>query len=330
MTRGRVSCLKELLDSINSNAKNASDIEVWVGAHPSDKDTVDFINGFQDSYDFKINTHYVPIPNVDIGGLPPLINRHRDILHPMVEKSKGKYLWILNDDVEIQTKNFDTVIENEIEHFLAKKSDRIFYGKCNETFRIKKRGWLEKKYHNMDYACYPLMTRETAEALGFFLPLEIAKSGADIALASILKGSVYDRFCDIPVTIYDKIFKGCTHIAIVADSEGEVSLTKKDINRYSSRLSKNSNQVYEECSRPVDVTVNVIYECKGCKQKNPINIFGTPNKSDFYTCSYCHESLFVGLFPDELTNFVRSHVDSLRYNLVINPYYIPDSDYHEP
>jgi len=312
---------------MKEKAYDINNVELWIGAHPCDLETVDFINKFSD---FKINVHYVEIPKADLGLKPAVINRHRDILHPMVLQSKGKYLWILNDDVEIRTNNFDKILEEEIEHYLSKKSDRIFYGKCDETFRIRKRGWLEQKYHNMDYACYPIITRETFEALGFFLPLEIAKSGADIALSAIMKGSIYDRSLRLPVTIHDKIIKGCDHEAFVFDGEGEVSLTKEGVNEYSDKLNKNIKNEEGEMLRPIDVTINLVYECKGCKQKNPINIFATPGRSNIYTCNYCNENLFVGRYDNELVSFVRGYVDNLRYNLVIGPYYIPDEDYHEP
>ena len=76
--------------------------------------------------------------------------------------------------------------------------------------------------------------------------------------------------------------------------------------------------------------LDLCLECKGCKQKNPINIFATPGRSNIYTCNYCNENLFVGRYDNELVSFVRGYVDNLRYNLVIGPYYIPDEDYHEP
>ena len=254
------------------------------------------------------------------------------ILCPAGAEGEGgyKYLWILNDDIEIVTPNFDLILEEEIESYLAKKSDRIFYGKCDETFRIKHRGWLEQKYHNMDYACYPIITRETFEALGFFLPLEIAKSGADIALAAIMKGSIYNRSIRLPVTIYDGIVKGGLHQANVSGGEGDTTLTKEGVGRYSGKLNKNIEDFSSEILKPLDVTVNLVYECKGCYNKNEINLFAAPAGAEFYTCNYCHEMLFVGNFDEEVLGFARIHADTLRHHLVIAPYYIPDKDYHEP
>ena len=111
MTRGRIEPLSKLLLSMKEKAYDINNVELWIGAHPCDLETVDFINKFSD---FKINVHYVEIPKADLGLKPAVINRHRDILHPMVLQSKGKYLWIRNNGSTSISQLVATFIVNSI------------------------------------------------------------------------------------------------------------------------------------------------------------------------------------------------------------------------
>lgn len=100
--------------------------------------------------------------------------------------SKGKFLIICNDDTEFKTSRWDEIIVSKMEAYLADKPDRIAYAFVSDTLINR---------HGLDYCCFPLVTREGTNALGFAIPSEFPAWSADVALWHIYKG--VGRICDI-------------------------------------------------------------------------------------------------------------------------------------
>lgn len=184
------SCLESVLDNSSGNVK------IYVGCDSDDPQTKEVAKKY----------------GATVAVAKPSINRHQSLLSPICQHVDCDYIFNINDDVEIQTKDFDIVIQETIEEFLKDKPDRIVYGRCNESWPpkyapIKKN---MEEHQGFKYACYPIMTRETVKCLGFFMPEEISNSGADIELARVfnnLRGAnivpCQPRCLDIPIKIYD-------------------------------------------------------------------------------------------------------------------------------
>ena len=313
ITKNRVDSLQRLLQSL-SLAYNSSNLDIWVGYDYDDIQTVDFIKKDFLSHKLDISTFLFEGPGTALctGCQQMYLNRHRDILHPMVERSRGKYFWILNDDVEIRTPNFDIIIEDYIETFLKNKNDRLVYVKTGEVFRNHRRGIRARYLAKCDYACYPLITREVFEALGFFLPIQFPTGGADIALAKIFNRSVANRSISIPdVICYDHIdpFVSDTppHNTTVPYGAYEMN---KDILKIDAMV---QNNLEAEAVELHAIRVQIVVSCKSCH--NEI-LVPTELSTNMVVCSNCNARNVIANRHLELSYQLTATEESLTGNLL--------------
>lgn len=219
ITRKRIPYLKNLLDSIQDKAHDINNLEIYIGMDDDDTETIDFLK----------NVAQTAAPAADCVGCicqeksiicdackQRFLNRHRDLLLPMTEAAKGDYFWILNDDVVIETRDFDKILLEQIENHLSKFPDRILYGKVKEIIedpvRMKSANGAFASYpfrmscSSIASACYPLISRELYKVLGWFLPPDISNNGADTALHQILTDCKYDRLVSFPdIVLRDRV-----------------------------------------------------------------------------------------------------------------------------
>ena len=213
-TRKRVSSLELLIETIFSSCSNKDNIDLWIGFDEDDHETSSFLSFHQEKD--RINTYVNSEKSSScILCKKDYVNRHKDIIQPMVDRSVAEYLWVLNDDVTIKTNNFDLIIEQCIENFLSDKADRIFYGMplvhfidekglAKDTFSLDHDN---KLFFKTEYSCYPLITRETEKALGHFLNTKFAGGGSDIVLGAGIGLSNYCRKEDMPVLLEDELIE---------------------------------------------------------------------------------------------------------------------------
>ena len=194
-SRQRYSLLGSCLESIRDNSKD--NVEVYIGCDSDDVETLEVAKKYK--------------VTAVVG--EPSNNRHYSLLNPIARGVDCDYIFTLNDDTTINTKNFGSVIEETIEEFLQDKPDRIVYGRLQESWpgAPDPKVGMEKQI-GFKYACYPVMTKETINCLGFVMPNEIPDCGADIELGRIfntLKCSnivpCQVRYLDIPVDVHDHI-----------------------------------------------------------------------------------------------------------------------------
>lgn len=187
ISRKRHEILNKCLSSIRNKSNN---VEIIVGYD------------FDDEEIKNIAINY----GCNVYGSNRDINRHKTFLNPICRKLNSKYFFGLNDDTEILTDNFDKVIIDYAEEFLADKSDRILYGICNENWQIgnAKEEWEE--FLKYKYACYPIITKETFDCLDFFMPENVSGPGADIKYAEIFSKICKNRTLSIPVSIFDHAY----------------------------------------------------------------------------------------------------------------------------
>lgn len=218
-TRKRVDSLRTLIETTFSSCSNKDNIDLWIGFDEDDHQTAEFISSHQEKD--RINT-YVNRKKTSacIFCAKNYVNRHKDIIQPMVDLSDAEYLWVLNDDLTIKTNNFDLIIEKNIEAFLSDKVDRVFYGMplvhfINEEGLAKDTFSLDhdnKQIFKTEYSCYPIITRETEKALGHFLNTNFAAGGSDIVLGAGMGLSSYCRKQDVPVVLQDNLIETFKHV----------------------------------------------------------------------------------------------------------------------
>jgi hypothetical protein len=103
----------------------------------------------------------------------------RDYTNWMLQFTTGKFIQYVCDDVIYKTPHWESILNNEMEIYMRNKPDRIAYA------------WIQdglKDRHGFNFSCFPIITREAVEALGYFMHNEIRGWTADIYI-----WQVYDR-----------------------------------------------------------------------------------------------------------------------------------------
>jgi hypothetical protein len=150
--------------------------------------------------------------------------------------SSGNNIIIVNDDVVFKTPNWDQIVMSYLGRYLVDKPDGIAYGWIEDG--------LTERAGNLNYCCFPLVTRRAAEVVGFVMPPDFPGWGADIGLYRIY--SAINRVCDMSAVAVDHISyhngsRNRDHIShsVERKSQGTVNpLTEFDPSVYVDRLLK--------------------------------------------------------------------------------------------
>ena len=311
--------MESLINSIIENASDVSKVELWVGWDEDDAETESVMELVEkegipiDIYSYRNSGEGTGICNTCDD---PVLNRHADMLTPMSQASDGDYLWVLNDDVTIQTTNFDLYLEEFIENYLKDKPDRIAYCQTHEIFRLPDRGVVERDRLKAHYSCYPLITRELFDVLGFFLPHELTQSGSDMMMGKLVSSCKYNRYLYIPsVTIYDAIAPPVKKNS--KPHNVKLHFLASDYRSYSDSIDDYIQSKGSEVDplKPFGLSFHANYKCKSCQNTVPIDIL-MPHESLFrcYSCGVTNYIQEVEV-PDETfcmlgrleSTFMKSH-----------------------
>lgn len=108
-TRKRVKDLHETLNSILDNANlNNKNFEIILKVDYDDQETINYVNQFTNQND---NINVILASRLE--GWFSLV----DFIETMIDVSKGKYIWNINDDSRILTKGWNDILENELTEF---------------------------------------------------------------------------------------------------------------------------------------------------------------------------------------------------------------------
>ena len=166
-SRERTHLLESLLESIYNNTYDKNNCEVICVLDNDDRVTKRFIP--------KLNNKCPIVKFVfrDRAG-----NLNDDYINWGYKNfSTGNNIIVVNDDVVFKTKDWDRIALEHLNKYFIDKPDGIGYG------------WIEDglpgRAGNLDYCCFPLVTRKAAEVAGFVMPVEFPGWGADIGLYRI-------------------------------------------------------------------------------------------------------------------------------------------------
>lgn len=178
-SRHRPQLLSNLLDSILFKTANIDEIEVLISADSDDNLT--------QSYFSKFNTTW--------GGFLPAfasieyIQRERNLhkrLNNLASKIQGRYCWILNDDTEILTDNWDIIGWNILNNNFI---DDVLYGRTQDN-SCDSQG---------TYASFPFISNKAIKYLGFAMDERAWGLGGDVIAYRLFEG--INRIIDLPIKI---------------------------------------------------------------------------------------------------------------------------------
>lgn len=226
-TRNRFELLKDNVSTFFKFAKNPDRVEMILIMDfddPSIKDTMDLLANLSNTY---------------------LVCQHRtgylikDYNNRGSQLSTGKYIWILNDECEMITKNWDEILANKMEAFLKDKPDRLLYTLINDDTHYS------AGIQHCSGCCFPVMTREAVDCINGIMPPEINAHGADYAIYQIFKAAVKPRTLDcFEVALIDH--SSNNHFGSYKHKRKPPDTTQKDINCSSSttQLTKEEYDYY--------------------------------------------------------------------------------------
>ncbi len=181
-TRGRQFLMSTLLETIKVTTNRIEEVELLVAVDNDDEETLKRLPQWKVLYPFT--TFYQ---------LQRATNFSVDYYNYLAKLAKGDFIIALNDDIEFRTKNWDWIINSKLQqYFHPTRADKICYG------------WLDDGYrHPQGFCCFPLLTRQAYEVLGYFFPEELPTWGADCELFYIFRN--LDRVCKIPEVLLQHI-----------------------------------------------------------------------------------------------------------------------------
>ncbi len=176
-SRERVHLLDSLLNSIVTTTGDKNNCEVICVIDNDDRVTRRFLERFQNICPFarfitKDRAH----------------NLNEEYLNWAWRNfATGENIIVVNDDVIFKTPNWDHLAMAHLSRYLSDKPDGIAYGWIQDG--------LTGRAGNLNYCCFPLITKRAADVVGFVMPPDFPGWGADIGVYRIY--SAINRVCEI-------------------------------------------------------------------------------------------------------------------------------------
>jgi len=186
-SRGRTKQLERCILAAEANTYDYKNTEFIITADDDDVETLNFLKKINDRNTFEFKVIIGP-------RLKNLIKSSNN----MASIAKGKYLFVLNDDSEIQTKNWDILALEKISKYKLDNNikDDIIYAATedNSIDRSKEKG----------YSSFPIISAESVKTLGFFMYEDFVGLGGDSSIYRVYKG--VDRVLDLKEIELDHVY----------------------------------------------------------------------------------------------------------------------------
>lgn len=184
-SRQRVPQLVNMLNSVFSHTKNVNDIEILIRVDKDDTQTLSF-------YERQLKPHPYQNLLLIVGKERPQ-NLHTS-LNYLASHSIGDYIFVLNDDILIDSAGWDEYAYEKLE--AAKGKDGIVYGRTYDNSVDKPPG--------SEYASFPIISRAAFNTLGFVMHENFVGLGGDNAIHRVYKS--VGRVVDLPEVKIDHVF----------------------------------------------------------------------------------------------------------------------------
>lgn len=191
LSRKRPRLLRNLLNSIQKTCK--TEFEVLAGCDLDDSETQ------QSKYLFEYQ-----FAKLYFSARNPNLHTYINFL---ASESKGKYLFVLNDDCLLLNDGWDSIAKARMDAF-----GEIVYG-CTNDDSIDKIGL-------KDYASFPIVSRPAYNRLGFFMDETFGNHGADVVTYRIYRDA--GKICHLPEVRINHGFH-CTPDALNARLKDETA-----------------------------------------------------------------------------------------------------------
>jgi len=191
-TRGRGHTLPLLCENLLDMCWTTSNFEILFMWDTDDLSTQDWL--------WKCRSDY-PTLDIRLLGRPHSDNLSEDYFNWALHtgRPRGDVFWAIGDDVRMHTEHWDSLVLLELEDWYRDKPDRIglcFARDLHET---------DKGQIGYRWGCFPILTKETYECLGWFFPKEFVTWEADVIMAKIFHDPRVDRLHMVDDVVIDQI-----------------------------------------------------------------------------------------------------------------------------
>lgn len=159
-SRGRPGQLETLLESIKERTARIHNVDVWIALDLDD----------------PYHQQYLDIPGHTVSYHVHHTRRKEcfpEYYNDLAYLSKGDVLWTLNDDCVIATDRWDEMVRHKI------GDHTIWYGDVGDSTR--------NFNNNGEYSCFPMMSREAFNTLGYFFNPKNKTHGTDKFLKMVFE-----------------------------------------------------------------------------------------------------------------------------------------------
>lgn len=321
-SRGRVNLLKNLISSIVRTSNNLSEIELFVCVDNDDTETTNEIPILEQMYGQWVRFGIVTrCPN---------LNYNFNLIFPHL---RGKYVMIVNDDIEFINNGWDTNAVNTLNQYCKDKNCQIVYGRTNDN-SVDKSG---------NYASFPIISSEAIKTLGYVMSVKYLSHGADVELYRIF--DAVKKVCDVDVQIDHTGHNTLQAVNSPDKVQSEIRQNRNldEIDCFNSDISLDVFKLKAAINKPNNSgkKLAVIYNICGISGKEDVNyyirvinsIYAQNNIDDYLpvvsACKVKREVLNVikNKFPELMVVAMNEHVPvNVSFNKTIQKIV----DYHGP
>jgi hypothetical protein len=295
VTKDRHDLLSRLLFGLTKKVNDPENIEIIFGLDHDDVDSENLLmtefSGSDIEYKiFKCKPKDSTWCDTHQCYHDPVFSKHEDFLQPMCEMATGDLFWVLNDDLEIGSDDYDQVIidtfKEQLDVFAKENPSKIAMGGCREIRKWRAGSKTEAVY----FYYYPIITRETYETMGWFLP---PTGSADHYIWHIFKSSnACKRVVDVPIFLIDHVAENKKTSDKKGLQEGsqhyrfDKSVFMRDINKINQKIPDFPlSDLYAR--------TEIGFRCHKCGTHNPVVDFFFNTLSTFLTCQFCHVPVHI-------------------------------------
>lgn len=228
-TRGRVEQFKRCLEIAESKTKDKNLVEFIVKADTDDLETVNFLKSLETRNTFNFKTIISERPESLCSSF-----------NVMAKMATGKYLFVLTDDAEIMTQDWDEIALNKIKAYQKGNAitDDIIYGMTSDTSIDKPKG--------QAYASFPIISKKAVDVLGIFMYDSFHGFGGDSSIIRVYAG--VKRIVDLTEIQLDHVYNNNIFRIMAPDltgSETRARTQNNPVNPFEFDVSKEVTKLKE-------------------------------------------------------------------------------------
>ncbi len=172
-TRERVNMLDRFLQSIYQHTTRKKNLEILIAVDDDDTGSLLKVKELQSRYERTMEIQmYIKTQRSEM--------LNNDYYNWLGAKATGDMIWVLADDLQLVSPDWDTHITNEVNAFFKKNPDRIVCVSIKDNTP-------PPSHNHPKFPCFPMFSREARDACGWLLNPMTPNWGADFIAYKIYK-----------------------------------------------------------------------------------------------------------------------------------------------